>query len=346
LEEVLKRRLLREQRGVPEIGLPPSLQQVLGKLTREDAAIVKAAFQSKEASRATGAVPRFANITEENTLRANLRKLASIDSKRVFMVRKISNLGLRSPELLKKYFSKFGSVENVFVTHSIDKRIGNPHSPQAHIRAAGMGFIVMEKAEDVVNIFQQGLEHTVSGTLIAVTAYENFEPRGTAGNESKPGLPPSRGNTSMPRGPRFPSYANITEENTLRSNLQKMADLDASRIFMVRKISKLGLGSSQLLKTYFGQFGGVTNAFVTHSLDRRKVNKEDPKSKPAVKPAGLGFVVMDQAEDVAAIFRAGMEHTVYGVNICLTAYEHQIPDEANVHDNGSETPANDEELTC
>jgi hypothetical protein len=300
LQEFLKRRLQREQSAPPKASLPTSLQQVLGKLTAEDAAIVKAAFQSHEASRKAGApnaprFPRVANITEDNTLRANLRKLATIDSKRVFMVRKIAKLGLNSPDLLRKYFSTFGSIEHVFVTHSIDKRNVDPNDPEAQpmIRPAGVGFIVMEKIEDVVNIFSKGLEHKVSGVLIALTAYEHHDPQETARNESTFGLQPSNDDANRPKGPRFPTYANITEDNTLRSNLQKMSEIDADRIFMVRKINKLGLGSVQLLKTHFRQFGNVSNVYVTHSIDRRNVDQNDPSKRPAVRPAGIGFVVME-----------------------------------------------------
>jgi hypothetical protein len=340
LEEFLKRRLEHEKNAPPKTSLPATLQQVLGKLTPGDAAIVKAAFQSKQASRTAGApnaprFPRSANIADDNTLKANLRKLATIDSKRVFMVRKISRLGLNSADILRKYFSNFGSIEHVFVTHGIDKRHADPDCPQAQpqIRPAGMGFIVMEKIEDVVTIFKQGLEHDVKGAVIALTAYEHHDPQEAARDESKFGYPQSSDIADKPRGPRYPSYANVTEDNTLRSNLRKLAEIDADRIFMVRKINKLGLGSAQLLKTYFGQFGGVTNALVTHSLDKREFDKNNPKSRPLVKPAGIGFVVMDKAEDVRKILHTGLEHIVYGVKIRVATYEHQIPDEADVQDN-------------
>jgi len=338
LGEVLKRRLQREQSEPPRATLPSSLQTVLSKLSAGDAAIVKAAFEANEASRkapepTAARFPRAANITEDNTLRSNLQKLTAIDANRIFMVRKIGKLGLSSPEMLKTYFSKFGLVANVFVTHSIDKTNLDVEDSQAiprpRVRPAGVGFVVMEKTADVVNIFTHGLEHKILGVLISLTAYEHHAPA----------LPPSGDTTRKAHGPRFPTYANITEDNTLRANLRKMSEVDANRIFMVRKISKLGLGSAQLLKTHFGQFGGVANVFVTHSIDKRKADPENPNAKPHVRPAGIGFIVMDKAEDVDAILQQGLEHVVYGTNINVASYEHQMPEDSCSRENDDVIPA-------
>lgn len=341
-EEVLKRRIQRENE--PTQGLPGDLQNVLSKLSSSDAAVVKAALMGKGALAPHASRP-IKKINQENTLRANLQKLASIDAKRVFMVRKIQDLGLMSSELLNRHFSKIGCVEDVLVSHSVDKRNMDPNDPEAQpvVRPATVGFIVMKSADDVDKIFKQGLQQKVGGANISLTAYEHHVPDDVIRNESKFGLPPAAEITNKIPGPRFPTYANITENNTLRSNLRKLAEVDADRVFMVRKINKLGLGSAQLLKTYFGQIGGVTNVYVTHSIDRRKIEHfENPNAKPVVRPAGIGFVVMDKAEDVATVFQNGKEQMVYGVKIGLSPYEHHIPDEAASHDDGLESQAAEE----
>merc|ERR1712107_832447 len=91
-------------------------------------------------------------------------------------------------------------------------------------------------------------------------AYEHHVPQEARRDDKKSALPEST------RAHRFPTYANIIEDNTLRSNLRKMAEIDAERIFMVRKINKLGLGSAQLLKTHFSQFGVVENVSLPTAL--------------------------------------------------------------------------------
>jgi hypothetical protein len=331
LEEFLKRRLERERSGSAKADLPPTLEKVLGKLTPEDAATVKAAVANgssrKIVERSAPQYPRVANITDENSLRTNLRKLSTIDAKRVFTVRKISRLGLNSHETLKRYFSRFGVVDHVFVTHGIDKRIADA-AAESHprIRPAGSGFVVMGKVDDVVNIFKKGLEHDISGVRISVTAYEHQKP--VDGNlVNKPSSQSSSENTIKPPQRRIPANvaSTFTQDTSLRSNLQKMAEVDAKRIIMVKKIGKLGFGSAQFLKTYFRQFGGVTDVFVSHTFHRRGVCPENPYERP--RPGSMGFIVMDKVEDVTVVFQKGLEHVVYGTTVSLSAYEHRTPEE-------------------
>jgi hypothetical protein len=254
------------------------------------------------------------------------------------VVKKISSLGFKSSEMLKRYFSKFGAVEHVFVTHSIGKSLQSdlsnsfdqedPQENRQRIRPASSGFVVMEKADDVVKVFKEGLEPTISGVRIIVTTYEHVRrPDDVRHNESSE-------TTNKPYElPHIPTCANLTEDNTLRSNLKKLAEVDENRIFMVRKIGKLGLDSAKLLKTYFGQFGIVANVFVSHSIDKRSKGPQHPSPKPHIRPACIGFVVMDTAEDVAAIFQNGLEQVVYGVRISLVTYQRQTSEEATPGDN-------------
>jgi hypothetical protein len=293
------------------------LEEVLKKLTARDATIVKAALKQKEASCATN-LPKAPGACDENNVKESTRStfqiLASIDQNRIFMVRKICKLGFDSPQILKAYFAKFGSVEHVFAT---PKRFVDPAGAEGApcVRPASVGFIVMEKAEDVVNIFKQGLEHTLSpGSEISLTAYEHHDPDHLKRNGAK-----------FSNQHRFPTYTNLTEDNTLRTNLQKMAEIDSKRIFMVKKIAKLGLGSAQILRCHFSQFGAVENVFVTHSVVKRKVDGEQLHSKPTVRPAGIGFVVMESEEHVKAAFQRGLQQMIFGVSISLATYEHHTP---------------------
>jgi len=210
----------------------------------------------------------------------------------------------------------------VFVRHRADKRKLDPSDGAAppFVRHACVGFVVMETADDVVNVFKEGLEHTVSGVAISVTAYEHHDPAEVMRNECKLGLQPSCDNSNISGAPRFPTYANITENNSMKANLRKMQLIDADRIFIVKKINKLGYGSAQLLESHFGRFGDVSEVFVTHRVNMKRNDTEDSHARPYVKPSGIGFVAMDKAEDVAAIFEKGMQQTVYGVTITLSIF--------------------------
>jgi hypothetical protein len=294
-----------------------SLDKVLSGLMAEDA-------KSTELLRTTK--PPWAERWPSND--EFLKKLAEIDPKRILMVRRIKEFGLKSPEILKTYFSKFGLVENVYVSHSVDKRHLDA-DPQAQpiIVPGGYGYIVMEKVDDVFNIFQHGLRHTISGVPVPVTAYEHH-------------VPDEVGRIEDPRrkGHRFPTYANFSEDNNFVMNMRKIAEMDEKRVFMVRRIHKLGFGSAEMLKTHFEKIGAVTNVFVTHNLDKRRVDPTNPNPRGNVRPAGLGFVVMETAEDVVTVLRAGTEQTVFNVQISLSPYTHRNQAEASLEASTSGDP--------
>jgi hypothetical protein len=215
---------------------------------------------------------------------------------------------MKSADFLRAYFSKFGLVDDVFVTHRLNQ---DDACNRAKVKFGSVGFVAMSRADDVLKIFNQGLQQTISDVAVCLTAYERRAPDKTlCVHESQP---------------RFPSYTNVSAENTLRLNLQRLANLNANRIIMVRKIAKLGLGSAQLLKHHFGKFGAVEDVLVTHSLNRRKFDPNHPHQRPCIQPAAFGFVVMKSAEDASSALQHGLAQCVCGVEIHLAAYEHRDP---------------------
>lgn len=105
------------------------------------------------------------------TLRENLLQVSSFDPECVILVRKINRLGLNSPQLLEIYFSQFGPVERVLISHSIDK----PNEKRRHPRwrPAGLGFIAMRNAQDAAAAIGHASEHIVLGVHIVVAPYED-----------------------------------------------------------------------------------------------------------------------------------------------------------------------------
>lgn len=104
-----------------------------------------------------------------DSLRANLLELASIDSARVIMVRKINKIGLHSGNVLEAHYSKFGAIERVMVSHCMAKNT----SGVKRLRPAALGFLVMSTSEAAEAILAQGEVQSVQGVDILVGKFES-----------------------------------------------------------------------------------------------------------------------------------------------------------------------------
>jgi RNA recognition motif-containing protein len=161
------------------------LEDVLKKLSPEDAATVKHYFAQRNGMASKYGTPQQKPqaspivrqpsavdiaLDPEKSLRANLQKMALIDPSCIITVRKINKLGLTSPYALKAYFKQFGPVEEVFVTHAVAKP--NYEGEKMRMRPAGMGFVAFAKAEDALAVLNEQREHVIRGTSISVCTYE------------------------------------------------------------------------------------------------------------------------------------------------------------------------------
>jgi len=109
--------------------------------------------------------------TSGDTLRTFLLELATVDNARVLTLRKINRLGMDSPTVLEKYFSKFGKVERIMVSHMHAAKPTGGRKTQA--RPAALGFAVMSNAEDAQAALKHGLAHAVAGVEIAVGPFQS-----------------------------------------------------------------------------------------------------------------------------------------------------------------------------
>jgi hypothetical protein len=104
---------------------------------------------------------------------------------------------------------------------------------------------------------------------------------------------------------------------TLRTHLEALADEDANRILIVRRINRLGFESPQHLQTHFSEFGKVRRVFVAHS----RVKPSAKRPVPRVRPAGLGFVLMETTEDALKIANSGPQMMINDVSIEVKLYQ-------------------------
>jgi len=109
-------------------------------------------------------------------------------------------------------------------------------------------------------------------------------------------------------------------ELPFKSSMTK--DLEALRlhnpecVLKVRKIKQLGWDSSSLLRSHGEQFGDVLEVYATPSV--MKPNPKRPGGR--VRPAAVGFIVMADADGLAAVLAGGREQLVSGVTVEVSAF--------------------------
>lgn len=104
---------------------------------------------------------------------------------------------------------------------------------------------------------------------------------------------------------------------SLRVDLEILRKQDPDCCLIVRRIKRLGLDSSARLEEHFGRYGGVRQVLVAHSFERPSSHRKNGR----VRPAALGFVVMETAEAVAAVIEAGESHDIGGAVINVQRFE-------------------------
>jgi len=106
---------------------------------------------------------------KEETLRTFLLDLSLVDNARVLSLRKISALGIDSPNLLETYLSKFGKVERMMISHTMNR---NANNAMTRLRPAALGFAVMEKAEEAQTVLATKA-HKVAGVEITIAPFQS-----------------------------------------------------------------------------------------------------------------------------------------------------------------------------
>lgn len=128
-------------------------------------------------------------------------------------------------------------------------------------------------------------------------------------------LPPkvtNRKGSCFSRGPAFqkPRKNPADKDVPMQEILHTLERVDQDRVLIVRKIKKLGFNSMSTLRAHFEQFGLVQQILVSHSHLQSRV-----------RPASLGFVVMDSIVASKAALAVGSEQVVRDHTIFVGAFE-------------------------
>mmetsp|Transcript_134476 Transcript_134476/g.287709 ORF Transcript_134476/g.287709 Transcript_134476/m.287709 type:complete len:377 (+) Transcript_134476:99-1229(+) len=119
----------------------------------------------------------FGAIAAGDTMKTQLQSLQHEDPAVVFITRRINKLGLSSSEQLYEYFSHFGEVKSVHVSHS---RVKSACSSHWRLRAAALGFVVMASREQTAQILATGPDHSINGVQVRVQSFHRRTGDGSA----------------------------------------------------------------------------------------------------------------------------------------------------------------------
>jgi hypothetical protein len=104
---------------------------------------------------------------------------------------------------------------------------------------------------------------------------------------------------------------------SLRDDLERLKDYDAQQCLIVRRIKRLGLGSPEILRDHFSGFGGVKEMLISHSFEKKSAKCRADR----VRPAALGFIIMDSVDAAQAALKAGPTLMISGVDVEVKVFE-------------------------
>lgn len=131
-----------------------------------------AAAAAGDMAEAEAEVEEEALADGDESLPLLLHQMHDRNPEHVLVVRKINRLGFDSPASLRAHFEQFGPVEAVQVASSHLKARSSRRRVSLRHRPSGLGFVVMQRREDVEAILRQGEEQFVADVPIHVHLFQ------------------------------------------------------------------------------------------------------------------------------------------------------------------------------
>jgi len=104
---------------------------------------------------------------------------------------------------------------------------------------------------------------------------------------------------------------------SLRSHFSELDRVPCERIFLVRKIQRLGLGSAEAVRSHFSIFGEVEDVLVAHS----PVLSGCKTYVRRLRPSNLAIVIMKTAAMAERVYAQGKDQVVHGNAVLVEPYE-------------------------
>jgi len=127
---------------------------------------------------------------------------------------------------------------------------------------------------------------------------------------------------------------------TLRMHLRALLKVDSKRVLIARKINRLGFASDSVLQTHYSSYGEVERVLVAHSRVKPATRPGRTQAAGAqhsrLRPSGLGFVVMCNAESAQRILAFGPQQLVNGSMIKVQQFERRMTENGEEDYDGEE----------
>lgn len=107
---------------------------------------------------------------DTDSLRSHFAQLDGVARDRIFLVRRVQQLGLGSADAVQTHFSTYGTVERVLVAHS--PVLSQCKTYVRHLRPSNMAIVVMASAAMTEAVHDDAMEHCIQGILVNVERYE------------------------------------------------------------------------------------------------------------------------------------------------------------------------------
>jgi hypothetical protein len=105
--------------------------------------------------------------------------------------------------------------------------------------------------------------------------------------------------------------------DSMKDKLKALERQDPATILIARRIHRLGFSSADSLEAYLNQYAKVDSIHMAHSHVK---TKGWPEGHRRLRPAAVGFIVMDSLEDAAKVLAMGSDHTINNISVSINAF--------------------------
>merc|ERR550532_3560496 len=103
---------------------------------------------------------------------------------------------------------------------------------------------------------------------------------------------------------------------TIAESLQELESEEAACVISVRQIHVLGMNAPEILREHCTRYGAVKKVLLSNASEKSR----DCAFAERLRPSRFGFVVMERAEDAAAMLAEGSEQVVDGKTISVRGF--------------------------